>query len=93
MCGIIGYVNHGVTKEDMQVLKQVFLESRIRGKHASGLAWFDGHKIQSYVSSFSLPPPLPHSVSLLKYPEQVSTPFLSLVIILPADTVVSLPKT
>lgn len=49
MCGIIGYVNHGVTKEDMQVLKQVFLESRIRGKHASGLAWFDGHKIQSYV--------------------------------------------
>lgn len=51
MCGIIGYVNHNVTKKDLQILKQVLIESRIRGKHASGLAWFDGVKIQSHVKA------------------------------------------
>lgn len=49
MCGIIGYENHKVTKNDLKILKQVMLESRIRGKHASGVAWFDGKTFQSYI--------------------------------------------
>lgn len=47
MCGIIGYENHNVTNADLEILQQVMLESRIRGKHASGIAWYDGKKIHS----------------------------------------------
>lgn len=49
MCGIIGYHNKNVTKNDLSMLKRVMIESRIRGKHASGIAWFDGKSINSYV--------------------------------------------
>lgn len=49
MCGIIAYKNTQVTPVDMKILKKVMIESRIRGMHASGVAWFDGKKIQSYV--------------------------------------------
>lgn len=49
MCGIIGYHNKYVTDEDLKVLKKVLIESRIRGKHASGIAWFNGKSIHSYV--------------------------------------------
>ncbi len=54
MCGIIGYTNQNVTVKDLQILRRVLIESRIRGKHASGLAWFDGEKIQSRISSLSI---------------------------------------
>lgn len=54
MCGIIGYMNHNVTKNDLQILRQVLIESRIRGKHASGIAWFDGVKIQSYIKALPI---------------------------------------
>ena len=49
MCGIIGYYNDEVTSNDLGILKKVMIESSIRGRHASGAAWFDGSKICSLV--------------------------------------------
>lgn len=54
MCGIIGYVNEETTKQDLETLKKVLCESKIRGKHASGIAWWDGTDIQSYVKPISI---------------------------------------
>lgn len=54
MCGIIGYYNKNVTKSDLDTLRKVLIESKIRGKHASGIAWFDGKKFQSYIKPTSI---------------------------------------
>ena len=54
MCGIIGYYNKKTTTADLGILKRVMIESRIRGKHASGVAWFDGDKIQSIIKPISI---------------------------------------
>lgn len=54
ICGVIGFVSNHVTPEDLQVVKQVMIESRIRGKHASGVAWFDGKRIRSYVKPIAI---------------------------------------
>lgn len=45
MCAIIGFESDNVTEQDLQVLKRAMIASRIRGKHASGVAWFNGEKI------------------------------------------------
>lgn len=45
MCAIIGFESDNVTEQDLQVLKKTMLASRVRGKHASGIAWFNGEKI------------------------------------------------
>lgn len=39
MCGIIGFTGKNVTQEHLKVLQKVMIESRIRGMHASGIAW------------------------------------------------------
>ena len=39
MCGIIGFTSDNVTKQDLSVLRRALIESKIRGKHASGVAW------------------------------------------------------
>ena len=44
MCGVVSYYNENTTKQDIQVLKKVLIESRIRGKHASGVTWWNGNK-------------------------------------------------
>lgn len=48
MCGVVGYSSNSVTKSDLHILRKVLLESRIRGMHASGIAWFDGKQIQCF---------------------------------------------
>lgn len=53
MCGVIGFESDCLTAEQLQTLKQVMLESQIRGKHASGIAWFD-----TTVKSFVKPIPI-----------------------------------
>lgn len=47
MCGVIGFSSDKVTQTDLNTLKNVLIESRIRGMHASGVAWYDGHTIRS----------------------------------------------
>lgn len=45
MCAIIGFESDNATEQDLRVLKRAMIASRIRGKHASGIAWFNGEKI------------------------------------------------
>ena len=45
MCAIVGFDSENVTEKDLVILKKVLIESKIRGKHASGVAWFNGVKI------------------------------------------------
>ena len=54
MCGIVGYSSENVTKRDLLVLNRVLLESRIRGMHASGIAWFDGKHIQHHIEPYPI---------------------------------------
>lgn len=49
MCGIVGYRNKYTTEKDLEILKKVMIESRIRGKHASGIAWWNAGIIHSDV--------------------------------------------
>ena len=44
MCGVIGYNGHASTST-LEALRTVLLESSIRGRHASGLAWHDGSSL------------------------------------------------
>ena len=48
MCGVVGYSSSYVTSHDLCILRKVLLESRVRGMHASGIAWFDGKQIQCH---------------------------------------------
>ena len=61
MCGIVGFSSNCVTDNDLKKLKQVMIESQIRGLHASGIAWFDGKSIQKYVK------PIPMSELLKQF--------------------------
>lgn len=45
MCAIIGFESDNVKEQDLSILKRVLIESKIRGKHASGIAWCNGDKI------------------------------------------------
>lgn len=54
ICGIVGFVSNNATSADLEVLKRVLIESRIRGKHASGIAWSDGIELYSYVKSIPI---------------------------------------
>lgn len=50
ICGIIGFSSTKVTDEDLDVLRKVIIASKIRGRHASGIAWADkGMKISSII--------------------------------------------
>lgn len=49
MCGVVGAVLDNPSDEDIETLKRVLLETEIRGKHASGIAWFDGNGLKSVV--------------------------------------------
>ena len=49
MCGVIGFESNCLTVEQLQTLKRVMLESQIRGKHASGIAWSDADTVKSFV--------------------------------------------
>jgi len=46
MCGIVGVKLKNVTEEDIETVRNIFLETEIRGKHASGIAWFDGNGLK-----------------------------------------------
>lgn len=54
MCGVIGFISQNATIGDLEILKKVMIESRIRGKHASGIAWYDGKSIKSFVKPIAI---------------------------------------
>ena len=44
MCGIVGLYSMHAGPEDMAMLRRAMVESSIRGRHASGVAWYtEGH--------------------------------------------------
>jgi glutamine phosphoribosylpyrophosphate amidotransferase len=45
MCGVVGAVLTKPTAEDLLMLHRVFLESKIRGKHATGIAYVKNNQI------------------------------------------------
>lgn len=47
MCSIIGAVINSPSKADFDLIKRVFLESQIRGKHATGMSWLTNGEIQT----------------------------------------------
>lgn len=50
MCGIIGiYTNKG--QQLVPLIKQLFLESQIRGKHATGISFLEGRKIRTTIKA------------------------------------------
>lgn len=48
MCSVIGALIQNPTEKDFESLKNVFLESKIRGMHATGLSYLKGDKIITY---------------------------------------------
>lgn len=49
MCGVIGADLPEATEESLEALRTVLLESSIRGRHGSGLAWHDGQTLRRLV--------------------------------------------
>lgn len=45
MCGLVGVLLPKVTESDLLLVKRLFFESRIRGKHATGLSYVHTHII------------------------------------------------
>lgn len=45
MCGVIGVALEHPTNEQLEMIRRVFLESRIRGMHATGISYISAGKI------------------------------------------------
>jgi glutamine phosphoribosylpyrophosphate amidotransferase len=46
MCGVVGVTLTNPTADDLQLIRNVFMETQIRGKHASGIAWYNGVSLE-----------------------------------------------
>jgi glutamine phosphoribosylpyrophosphate amidotransferase len=47
MCAVIGALLHKPTKQDFEMIRRVFHESKIRGMHATGLSYVKNGEIQT----------------------------------------------
>jgi glutamine phosphoribosylpyrophosphate amidotransferase len=45
MCGVIGIELNGIEDEDISLIHKIFLQTMIRGKHATGISYRKGSKI------------------------------------------------
>ena len=45
MCGVIGIELNGIEDEDISLIYKIFLQTMIRGKHATGISYRKGSKI------------------------------------------------
>lgn len=41
MCGVIGYNNYDANEDDFELIENIFIQSEIRGKHATGISWIN----------------------------------------------------
>jgi glutamine phosphoribosylpyrophosphate amidotransferase len=55
MCAIIGAYIENPSSLDLNILANVFRESSIRGKHATGVSWISLRKIKSYIEAVPAP--------------------------------------
>ncbi len=75
MCGLIGAIGDNPTEAEMEIVRRAMKASRIRGKHASGVAWFNGKKVCVYTE----PIPIDELGDKLKFPKMLSGNRLSLI--------------
>jgi glutamine phosphoribosylpyrophosphate amidotransferase len=61
MCSVIGVKLCNVNNEDLDLVKRVFVESRIRGKHATGVSYLKEGKI------YTIKDPIPAEEFVEKY--------------------------
>jgi glutamine phosphoribosylpyrophosphate amidotransferase len=47
MCGVIGFTTKNMKKTDVDIIKRLFVETQIRGKHATGISWVEDNKIKT----------------------------------------------
>ena len=45
MCAVIGVCLRGVSEDDLSLVRNLFNESMIRGKHATGVTYFNGEQL------------------------------------------------
>ena len=68
MCGLVGAYGENPTEAEMEIVRQAMVASRIRGKHASGVAWFNGKKVCVYTE----PIPIDELANKLKFPKMMN---------------------
>ena len=47
MCGVIGFRSKNVTDEDLNLVRNLFKETVIRGRHATGVTCFQGNQLHT----------------------------------------------
>lgn len=69
MCSVLGAYIREVNEDDLHLLKRIFLESKIRGLHATGVSYLMGNEV------VTVREPLPADEFLVKHPllEMVDT--------------------
>ena len=75
MCAVIGISIHDVTESDIELIKRIFLESRIRGKHATGVSYIKGDAIVT----FSLPVPADEFIQQFDFHEAIDNGDINLI--------------
>ena len=48
MCSVIGALIQNPTAKDFETIRNIFLESKIRGMHATGLSYIKDNKIVTF---------------------------------------------
>lgn len=75
MCAVIGISIHDVSESDIELIKRIFLESRIRGKHATGVSYVKGDAIVT----FSLPVPADEFIEQFDFREAIDDGMINLI--------------
>lgn len=75
MCAVIGISIHDVSESDIKLIKRIFLESRIRGKHATGVSYVKGDAIVT----FSLPVPADEFIEQFDFREAIDDGMINLI--------------
>ena len=75
MCAVIGISIHDVTESDIELIKRIFLESRIRGKHATGVSYIKGDAIVT----FSLPVPADEFIEQFDFHDTINNGDINLI--------------
>ena len=48
MCGVVGAVFRNITAHQIDFVRRLILESRIKGRHATGVSFIKSGKIQTF---------------------------------------------
>lgn len=54
MCGVVGISLDDISPRDLVLVKNILRETQIRGRHASGIAWWDGKSVECVKDSIPM---------------------------------------